>query len=127
MGTFEGRPPCLEIAKQLNIPISSDCIKLKWRLTLYHDAKTHQPTNYTLEGSFFREKVRKGNWAIVQTTKPHAGATVYQLDPGKPGQSFYFLKGDDNVLFILDENMNFRVGNSDFSYTLNRVIRVKEK
>jgi len=34
---------------------------------------------------------------------------------------FYLLKGDDNVLFVLDENKELRVGNIDFSYTLNRV------
>lgn len=39
----------------------------------------------------------------------------------------YLLKGDDNVLFILDENKELRVGNEDFSYTLNRVELVPGK
>lgn len=30
------------------------------------------------------------------------------------------MKGDDNVLFFLDKDRNLLVGNSDFSYTLNR-------
>ncbi|MBO0948448.1 hypothetical protein [Fibrella forsythiae] len=33
----------------------------------------------------------------------------------------YLLKGDDNVLFILDQTRGFRVGTADLSYTLNRV------
>ncbi|HMH33129.1 MAG TPA: hypothetical protein VK543_08875 [Puia sp.] len=37
------------------------------------------------------------------------------------GAYFYFLKGDENVLFVLDEKKQLRVGNEDFSYTLNRV------
>jgi len=120
-GVFEGRPPCREIAKQMQIPIEGDCPKLKWRLTLYHDPVTKAPTTYTLEGSFFREKEKQGKWMILKGMPANAKAIIIQLDPDKPQDYFYFLKGDDNVLFILDENKNFRVGNLDFSYTLNRV------
>ena len=120
-GVFEGRPPCKDIAKQMHIPIEGDCPKLKWRLTLYHDPVTKAPTDYTLEGSFFREKERKGKWTIVKGMPSNPKAVVLQLDPDKPKEYFYFLKGDDNVLFVLDEGRNFRVGNIDFSYTLNRV------
>ena len=121
LGVFEGRPPCSEIARQLKIPVSAECTKLKWGLTLYQDPNSLTPTTYKLEGSLFREKPREGKWAIVKGTKSNPDAVVYQLDPDKPGDSFYLLKGDENVLFILDENRNLRVGNIDFSYTLNRV------
>ncbi len=120
-GVFEGRPPCNEIAKQLQIPIEGDCPKLKWRLTLYQDPVTKIPTTYALEGSFFREKERLGKWTTRKGMPSNPGAIVLQLDSDKPLEYFYFLKGDDNVLFILDENKNFRVGNVNFSYTLNRV------
>jgi hypothetical protein len=33
-------------------------------------------------------------------------------------------KGDENVLFILDEKREFLAGDQDFSYTLNRVHKV---
>jgi len=49
------------------------------------------------------------------------------LETGRPGAYFYLLKGDENVLFILDENKAFRNGNEDFSYTLNRVELVPAK
>ena len=120
-GVFEGRPPCKEIAKQLHIPISGDCPKLKWRLTFYHDPVTKAPTNYKLEGSFFSEKERLGKWTVLKGMPSNPKAIIIQLDPDKPEDYFYFLKGDNNVLFILDENKNLRVGNLDFSYTLNRV------
>jgi hypothetical protein len=128
LGVFEGRSPCQEIAKQLNVPKDPGCIKLKWRLMLYHDPSTRQPTTYKMEGSFSRETPRTGKWTILKGMPGNPDATIYQLDPDKPQQSFYFYKGDDNILFILDEHKNFRVGNADFSYTLNRVklVPVKE-
>ena len=95
--------------------------KIKMGTDLFRDPKTNRPTIYKLEGSLYREQAREGKWVIVRGTKNDANAIVYQLDPDKPGNSFYFLKGDDNILFILDENKNPRVGNIDFSYTLNRV------
>jgi len=47
------------------------------------------------------------------------------LDFDKPAESFTLMKGDDNVLFILDQHNQFRVGDMNFSYTLNRVKLVK--
>ncbi len=32
------------------------------------------------------------------------------------------MKGDDNVLFVLDQSRQFRVGGAYLSYTLNRVV-----
>ena len=119
-GIFEGRPPCQEIARQLKVNVAPDCNKLKWRLFLFQD-KSGQPTTYLLYGSFYREESREGNWKISKGSKTDPGAIIYEMDPGQPGKTFYLLKGDDNVLFILDENKAFRVGNEDFSYTLNRV------
>ncbi|HKH62780.1 MAG TPA: hypothetical protein VKA49_18185 [Flavitalea sp.] len=119
-GVFEGRPPCQEIARQLKVNVNQDCNKLKWRLFLFQDNKG-QPTTYLLFGSFYREESREGKWKISKGSKTDPDAIVYELDSGQPGKTFYLLKGDDNVIFILDENKALRVGNEDFSYTLNRV------
>jgi len=132
LGTFQGRPPCSEIAKQLNLLTDADCIKLKWSLTLYHNPVTFQPTTCTLlmvgggdvikqDENSYRQKAYEGKWAIIKGIKSDPDAEVYQLELGKPGAHFYLLKGDENVLFVLDQNKEFRVGNEDFSYTLNRV------
>ena len=125
-GVFEGRSPCTEIASQLNVTKGPECIKMKWRLILYKDAHTHQPTTYTLYGTFSSEP-RTGKWTITRGMSDNPGAIVYQLHLDKPHKPFYLLKGDDNVLFILDEKKNFRVGNADFSYTLNRVKLIPAK
>jgi hypothetical protein len=130
-GVFQGRPPCIEIAKQLKISTPADCIKLKWVLTLYHKPATLQPTTYTLtllgagdvikqaDGNSYQQKSLEGKWTIIKGLKSDPDAEVYRLESGT--ETLYLLKGDENVLFVLDENKEFRVGNEDFSHTLNRV------
>ncbi len=123
LGIFEGRCPCRELATLLKASVSAECFKTKWSLTLLQDPQTRQPTTYELDGSFYRANRRKGNWSIVKGTKNDPNAVVYQLESDNPDQTFYLLKGDDNVLFFLDKNKSLLVGNELFSYTLNRVER----
>ncbi|GAB2801358.1 hypothetical protein GCM10027275_54320 [Rhabdobacter roseus] len=115
-GVFDGRFPCAEIHKDWKQPARPDCVKMKWRLTLYHDPATQQPTIYRLNRS-----VREGTWALVRGIPTDPEAVVIQLDSDRPDVSVYLLKGDDNVLFVLDQQRNFRVGDYYLSYTLNRV------
>ena len=113
LGTFVGRSPCREVARELNKAVNADCIKLKWELTL-------KPTTYRLKGTFYRERIGEGRWAIVEGTKTNPEAIVYRLDPDKAAGSLFFLKADNNILFFLDKERNLLKGNGDFSYTLNR-------
>jgi hypothetical protein len=46
---------------------------------------------------------------------------VYQLSPTPDQSALLLLKGDDNVLFLLNQKREPLVGHADFSYTLNRV------
>lgn len=117
VGVFDGRTPCQELAKQLDEKTTPECIKIKWRLTLYKDSITGDPTTYELIGFAYKKgNPRTGNWHII---KENANTTIYQLDQsGK--KSLLFLKAGDNVLFFLDESKRIMVGNRDFSYTLNR-------
>lgn len=119
-GVFAGRTPCREISNELSMPAQADCSKLKWMLTLYKDPRTSAPTTYKLACTFHRQSLIEGKWIITKGAKANARATVYQLDPDKPAVSMYLMKGDDNVLFFLDKKGNLLVGNTDFSYTLNR-------
>jgi hypothetical protein len=122
LGVFDGRFPCAEIAKDWKITVGSACEKVKWDLTLYQDPNTRQPTTYKLRGTLNRTAAREGKWAVLRGTQADPQAVVYQLDADKPSVSIYLLKGDDNVLFILDQERNLRVGNANLSYTLNRVV-----
>jgi hypothetical protein len=131
-GVFEGRPPCLETAIQLKIPIPDDCVKLKWRLVFYQDSVTLKPSAFTLvivggtelieeNGGSYQGRFLQGKWTIAKGLKADPNAEIYSLEFDSPKVRIYLLKGDENVLFVLNENKEFRIGNEDFSYTLNRV------
>ena len=117
-GVFEGRPPCNAIEKQLGLPVRPECIKVKWRLTFFWDSVTHQPTSYELLGSLLPPK---GKWTMTKGIPSDPNAVVIELNPDIPDKKFYFFNGDGNVLFVLDEKKEFRVGGGYLSYTLNRV------
>jgi hypothetical protein len=117
---YEGRTPCTAIARELNLPANAECFKLKWLLTLYQDPQTFRPTRYQLKRTLHRQSIIEGTWTVVKGTAADPQALVYLIDPGKPGYTFYLMKGDDNVLFFLDKERNLLVGNNLFSYTLNR-------
>jgi len=137
LGVFQGRPPC-PLAAQWQLPVDVDCEKVKTSLTLYIDPVTRQPATYEISfvgagelihkyGGVYRGKNITGKWSIGHGIPGQPSATVYQLETGVTGLPFYLLKGDDNVLFILDKDRKPLKGDADFSYTLNRVELVAAK
>ena len=124
-GIFEGRTPCFEISRQLGANLPSDCDHLKWQVIFFRDTLTLKPTTYILTTEMFERRPLKGKWKIIKGTKADPAATEYVLQTNLPGKSIYLLKGDENVLFILDENHKFHTGDQNFSYTLNRVNKVR--
>lgn len=119
LGVFDGRTPCRELAKMLEENATSECIKIKWRLTLYSD-KGWDGGSYEITGfAYQRGNPRTGNWSLTKGTKENAAAEVIQLHTEK-GNTMYFQKMDDNILLFLDAQKNLMVGNRDFSYALNR-------
>jgi hypothetical protein len=121
-GVFEGRTPCHGIARVLKVPEAKDagCLKVKWRVTLYQDPHSGSPTTYKVEGSLHRGAARQGKWTIVRGTALDPRATVYRLEPANGEAALNLRRGDENVLFFLDETDRPLVGSADFSYTLNR-------
>lgn len=114
---YEGRTACREILPVLNMPYREECAKRKVWLVLYVDKVTHLPSIYRIGGMGTRSGT--GKWAIEKGIPHHPEAIVYRLDMGEV--SLFLLKGDEQVLFILDKQKNFLVGNAQYSYTLNRV------
>jgi hypothetical protein len=114
-GVFEGRTPAMGIARELKID-TRERMKVKWRVTLYQDPKTKAPTTYKIESSFNRGKAREGTWSAAGDK----GAVVFHLAKTKTEADLFLLKGDDNVLFFLNQDRKPLVGHADFSYTLNR-------
>lgn len=122
LGVFEGRFPCREIAGDWKVPVGPECEKVKWRLTLFRDPQTGKATRYLLLGSLNRDRRRYGTWAMVRGVPGDPQAEVFQLDADRPEVSVFLYKGDDNVLFVLDQQHRFRVGDDYLSFTLNRVV-----
>ena len=117
-GLFDGRTPCHELVVELTkFPVSSGCLKIKLRLTLYQDAITGAPSTYLLMGT---STYREGTWEVTQGMEGDAEAVIYQLhlEEGQPPVAF--LHVDENHLFTLDRDMHLLVGNELFSYTLSR-------
>jgi len=123
-GIFEGRSPCTEISRQLGSEMPPGCDHLKWQVVFFRDTVTMKPTTFILTTEMFERRPLKGKWRITRGTKTDPAAVVYALDYGPPGKTVYLLKGNENVLFILDENLEFLTGDRNFSYTLNRVHKV---
>jgi len=121
-GIFEGRSPC-GISRQMDPNMPSDCDHLKWQLILFRDTITLKPGTFSLTTEMFDRKPLKGKWTIIRGTGNDPKAVVFALNYGS-GKVLYLLKGDENVLFILDEKREFLAGDRDFSYTLNRVHKV---
>lgn len=119
-GVFEGRSPCKGIAGQLQIPVHPACQKAKWRVTLYQHPETLAPTTYRVEGTLYRRGAGQGNWTRIRGSQNNPQAIVYLLTPGDGSPALYLLKGDDNVVFFLNQNQQALVGDIYFSYTLNR-------
>ena len=116
-GVFAGRTPCQEFLKEFNLGENAACTKRKMGVTLYQDSVTHKPTIYETWG--MGKWTGQGKWHIMQGIPTDPKAIVFQLNLD-PNTFLYLLKGDENVLFILDKNKNFLIGNADHSYTLNR-------
>jgi len=112
-GIFEGRTPCLGVARQLARAVAPGCPKLKFRLTLLQDAATHKPTTYKLEGTLYRSEREEGPWTISDK-----GVVALQRADGTTLISL--LKVSDDAVMFLDESARLLVGNASFSYTLER-------
>lgn len=120
VAVFDGRTPCTELANEYAIPVSDECIKLKWRFTLYRDSVTFKPTTYTAIRIFRRAQPITGTWSIEQKGE----TVIYHLNPDdKKDEALQFLMGDDNVLFFLDKQQRMMVGDENFSFALNRKMK----
>jgi hypothetical protein len=116
---FEGRTPCA-LGQVVGIKADAACSSLDWRLTLFADPATRGPANYRLEGSLFPDGAREGAVSLRPGTPFDFNARVLMLEPPLDKEPVYLMRGDDNVLYFLDQAGRLGLGNRDFGYTLNR-------
>lgn len=107
---------------------TSDFDPLHWSLVLHREPKTLVPAGYRLECEYVpvpatsgavNRKItakREGTWTIGKGTKANPDAVVIELD-----NAFSLLKVSDDVLHILEPDRTLMIGNSGYSYTLNRI------
>lgn len=123
-GIFEGRSPCYPISRMMGASMPADCDHLKWQLILYVDSVTKKPTTFSLTTEMFDRRPLTGKWTVRENAKSGPFTTLYVLDWGQPGKVLHLLKGSNNVLFILDDHLDFMNGDQYWSYTLSRVKKV---
>jgi hypothetical protein len=113
IGTFEGRFPC------------QTCERTKVRLTLFEDQLS--PTTYVLHEVFVGQSdsvyTTYGTWKKIEVVG--SNSVVYELNPERSAvenseSPTYYLKIDENILLLLDQNLNTRIGNASYSFTLSR-------
>jgi hypothetical protein len=124
-GVFEGRTPCTPVSDQLTGQTAANCDHLKWQIIFFRDSITNNPANFIFISELFGRHPQTGKWRILPGTKNEPAAIIYALDFDTVKKSLFLRKGDENVLFILDDQKKFLTGNQDFSYTLNRVQKVR--
>ena len=78
IGVFDGRTPCRDMAKQINEIVTTECTKIKWRLTLYKNADSVNQGTYELMGFVYKkDNPRKGKWHIIKGAESNPEAIVY--------------------------------------------------
>lgn len=111
-GVFEGRIPC------------ADCEKVKMGLTLHQNAKDHSPTTYVLQrvsvGKGNDVTVTEGKWKRIRGTKKDKKAVILRLEGNTPPEYSHFLAVGDDLLLLMDADLEPRVGDAGYSFTLSR-------
>jgi hypothetical protein len=120
LARFVGRSPCREIANEIGASVPDQCFKLKWDITLFQDEVTGAPTTYRIDATLYRQSPRVGKWKIVSGTAHHPNAIIYELEAASSHGAIRLLKADDNIMFFVGQDGRLMVGNTNFSYTLNR-------
>ena len=124
---FDGRTPCYNPLLSLTGQQVARCQLIKCRIVLYRDVNTHEPTNFQLYtvyvGGGDTRYPTVGKWTVLQGTETDEKTVLYQLQPKSemPQSPLTFMKGDDNILFLLDTEMNCMAGNDYCSFTFNRI------
>lgn len=125
VGIFEGRTPCNHDLTSINDLTPEGCQGIKCQLILLQDVLTHTPATFILRTVYVGKGDNKysitGKWKMMRRS-PADATIIYQLvpDPDKSNTSLLLLKGDDNILFFVDNHSRLLVGNNYCSYTLNK-------
>lgn len=128
---FVASTPCDALPRKLlAIPAEFDCELITWHLTLYRNQSTQAPTSYTLTYTYGMSKpntrgfmnggitkTKHGVWSIINSPGKRP---IYQLTSDTSAETLTFLRLDDKLLHLLDDEGKLMIGHSGWSYTMNR-------
>jgi hypothetical protein len=112
-GVFVGStPPERALLDPLGVPADARIEQVQWKLTLHRD-----PAQYELRYEYGAgaKGVREGVWNVRRGIKSDPRAIVYELRG-----AFMLAQVDVNLIQVLDDEGNYRIGNGGWSFTLNR-------
>ncbi|WP_276482934.1 hypothetical protein [Paraflavitalea pollutisoli] len=118
---FQGRTPCQELMADQRIAASADCFKLKWKILLFRDPQSGKPAGFSMRRVMSQANDLTGSWSLLRGTASDQNALVVKLVSPALAVPSYGQLGDGQVLFLLDQEGHLLPGNSEFSYTLNRI------
>ena len=100
---------------------------------LYQDTATGAPSTYILESTYGVSQANttgpagggtpismRGTWSIATGTKSDPAAEVYQLHEEDSQVAVSLIKLSDDILHVLTRDGTLMLGNTSWSYTLNR-------
>jgi hypothetical protein len=114
--TFDGRTPCAEISKLLDLGLSQACIKLKWRFIFQQNHASDQQGTFVMKRIFRHAEQTNGEWMVQN----QGGNPVLNLQFDGMEKSMSLMQIGEGVLIFLDTQGQPYVGNADFSFGLNR-------
>lgn len=113
LAAYESRIPC------------GDCERLKFALVVYGDIITKVPSSYMMARVYVGKNndriINSGIMSAFSGTVINTADTVYRLDTNAPDEYKLFWRINNDLLFILNDNLTPKVGDAGHGYALNRV------
>jgi hypothetical protein len=133
---FVAATPCdLVMRPFLRIPMDMDCELVKWNLTLKKSPNQARLSTFTLDYAYGMSKAgtqglndeqgkghMEGVWKEMPNKGPLPGKVIVSLQPNDLGNDFSFISLNINVMHLLDHEGKLMIGNSGWSYTLNKAM-----
>ena len=132
---FVGSTPCDSHSREFlgGIPTNAPCHCIGWHLTLLDAKETGERRTYSLVVTYGvpgRDDPNQivdgptakleGTFEVVRGSKTNANAMVYRIHGARNGKSLSLVRISDRLVHFLNHDKSLKVGNSGWSYTLNR-------
>lgn len=132
---FIGSSPCDPVMRPwMSIPSNTDCEFIKWKLLLFKNPENNQQQRFNLTYTYGVSKPgtqgflnggsnaeMTGNWRVLNNCVNLPGKSMIQLKDQKIKTPLTFLKLNNSLLHLTDQEGHLMIGNAGWSYTLNKM------